>query len=435
MKKIFLTLISFLAVSVAVAQVDVQPLLSKLEKSNSYITHPKKSLKVSTWINRGNIYKEIGEANYNKLFIGQPVLVLTSALGQPTNAAAIPLEKIGNSEYAVYEYPNVTVYLDSEKNIAFFNDKNPAMVDAFDNALESYNKAIELNPDKASSVVDELKALSTAYLVRANNNFNLKNHEEAYADYIKSASILDMPFINDPTSAESYLWALYSSLGLGDNEKANIAIDKLLEKDYLMEGMTLYYAGVVKMNIEGLEDASEQMFMRGIQEFPSNKDMVPGLVSLYTKRGDDATKIIPLIIKAQEQNPDDINLIIQEGNAYIAINDFDNAIIAYDKAIVKDPTFFNALYNKGLAYYKMSDKCYKELNDIDYTNVSVAEAKNAEVLKYRKAAVEVFESAFELDSTNKSTIELLRALSFSLRDEDPIYMEKYNKYNELNKAL
>lgn len=435
MKKLLLSIAVLLAATtVTLAQSDVKALMTKLEKSNTEITDAKKMSKAATWVKRGDIYKSIGEANYDKVFAGQPVLVLVGALGQPTNVASIPIENIAGQMVKVYQYPTVTVYVDESDNVSFFEGATPAVENAFNQALECYNKALEVEPSQTKLVAKAYEGLIQAALIDGNNKFAVKKYAEAYAQYDIAAQLRDNKLIGQDAS-EIYFQMARAAMLLNDFPKADKNLDQMIAKNVLMDGTVLYFAGVVKGEIPGKEKDAEAIFVRGIKEFPSNAEMLQGLVNLYMKTGEDANKVIPYIKQAQEKEPKNINLVIQEGNAYVSMEDYATAISTYEKALVLDPNFFNALYNIGFAYYKMSDKAYKELNTIDYTNVTATKEKNDEVLKYRKMSVEALEKAIAVDPKSKNSAELLKALCFALRDEDPIYMEKYTKYNDINMSL
>ena len=420
----------------AMAQSNVDALMKRLERSNQDINNPKKADRPATWINRGEIYRQLGDANVSQLFVGQPANLMVSAMGNPLNADAIPVVKIGNEEYQKYDYPNVVVYLAPDNTVAMYEEKTPAFEGAFQKSIESYDKALQLDPNNQrnkDNVNAGLNTVVTSLLVKANNEFLLKEYAKAYDTYAMAAKLQDQ--MNDPRSSEVYFQMAVCAIMAMDYQKANTALDVLLAKKDYRDGAVLYYAGVVKSEIPEEYGHAEEIFKQGIQMYPDNSDMLNGLINLYIKKGESPDKIIPIIKQAQQKDPNNPNLILQEGNAYIAMDDYDNAIKAYDAAIAADPAFFNAVYNKGFAYYKLADQAYKELNDMDYTNVSATKAKNDEVLNYRKQAIEVLEQAYVMDNSNKSVVELLKALSFSMRDEDPKYLEMYEKFNEINKNL
>ncbi|MEG2122040.1 MAG: tetratricopeptide repeat protein [Rikenellaceae bacterium] len=437
MKKLLLSIVVlFAATTVVLAQSDVKALMIKLEKSNAEIKDPKKMEKASTWVKRGDIYKALGEANYDKVFVGQPVMVLVAAIGQPTNAASIPVEKIDNQMFKVYQYPTVKVFIDESDNVAFFEEAAPAIEKPFVNAVECYKKALEVEPSQSKLVAKSYEALIQATLVNGNNKFSLKKYAESYDVYDIAAQLRASGIVPDQGVDDIYFQLARTAMLMTDFPLANKNLDILVGRNFLMaDGTVLYFSGAVKSEIKGLEKEAEAIFVRGMKEFPDNKDMLQGLVNLYVRNGEPADKVIPYIKQAEEKDPKNVNIVIQEGNAYVAMEDYLTAISAYERALTMTPNFFDALYNKGYAYYKLSDKAYKDLNTIDYTNVTATNAKKDEVLKYRKASVEVLEQALIVNPKSKNSAELLRALCFALRDEDPIYMEKYNKYNEINKTL
>ena len=75
-----------------------------------------------------------------------------------------------------------------------------------------------------------------------------------------------------------------------------------------------------------------------------------GVINYYTSNEYDRT--IADYTKALKINPDDYETLKLRGNAYYDKGDFDRAIKDYSEALRIKPDYYNALYNRGNAYNK-----------------------------------------------------------------------------------
>ena len=95
---------------------------------------------------------------------------------------------------------------------------------------------------------------------------------------------------------------------------------------------------------------------------------------------------------------------------------------------------FASLYAAGMDYIAKGDKLEKEVGAKEYKNQSEYKADMNSVNNYYKSAVGLLETAYQLDSKHKPTVQALSMIAFRLRDEAGM-MAKYEKYKAALEAL
>ena len=91
-------------------------------------------------------------------------------------------------------------------------------------------------------------------------------------------------------------------------------------------------------------------------------------------------------------------------------------------------------FNLAMEYIQKGDDLEKAMNSRNYTNAAEQKADQQKVNNYYKSAVGFLETAYQLDSKHKPTIQALQLATFRLRDEAGM-MAKYEKYKAALEAL
>ena len=91
-------------------------------------------------------------------------------------------------------------------------------------------------------------------------------------------------------------------------------------------------------------------------------------------------------------------------------------------------------YNLAMAQIQKGDDLEKAMNSRNYTNAAEQKADQQKVNNYYKSAVGFLETAYQLDSKHKPTVQALQLATFRLRDEAGM-MAKYEKYKAALEAL
>ncbi len=202
------------------------------------------------------------------------------------------------------------------------------------NSLDAINKALELDTDKARI---HLK-LAEVYLI-------LKEYKKTHENIEKSFEI-------EPINPVAFFINGYSFLEEGDT---NLAIRNFQEavsqkQDYLD---AFYYLGLIfldkndKLAVEYLNNA--------LRIEPDNIEVLY-LLGLFFQEKEDTEKAIGYynrILKIDESNK-----FAHYNKAYIELvylEEFDNAIVNFTKAIESDPTYTDAYFNRGYCYELIND--------------------------------------------------------------------------------
>ncbi|MBQ5396149.1 MAG: energy transducer TonB, partial [Alistipes sp.] len=91
-------------------------------------------------------------------------------------------------------------------------------------------------------------------------------------------------------------------------------------------------------------------------------------------------------------------------------------------------------YNLAMAQIQKGDDLEKAMNSRNYTNAAEQKADQQKVNNCYRSAVGLLETAYQLDSKHKPTVQALSMIAFRLRDEAGM-MAKYEKYKAALEAL
>jgi tetratricopeptide (TPR) repeat protein len=141
------------------------------------------------------------------------------------------------------------------------------------------------------------------------------------------------------------------------------------------------------------------------------------------KKTEDAMKYLDMAIK---QDPDNATFHFAQGTLHEKMEQMDEAIAAYTKAINSDKEFFNAYYNLGALYYNEGVKQIEYANSIPTSENQRYQAELAKADEWFRKSLPYMEKCYELDPDDKMTLESLKNLYYRLKD-----MDNYNKMLEL----
>jgi tetratricopeptide (TPR) repeat protein len=210
-------------------------------------------------------------------------------------------------------------------------------------------------------------------------------------------------------------------------------LDKAIELGYEADGETYYYKFHCLYNLDDKEGALETL-KYAVGLYPNNNDIIEGLLQLYSTGDEDPTNLIPMVLKAIEQNPTNAGLQLGLASVYDKLGQVDNSIEAAKKAAALSPGDFYANYFDGFFTIKKGDAMDAELRTMTITsNNQYQEALNEVNAVYAKA-IAPLERAYEIDKSEIATVELLKNLTFRLREQDGINV-KFEKYDALYKSM
>jgi len=442
MKKTILTAFAALLVAVPAVQaqkVNESALLSKIEKCDADIADSKKNAKASTWLNRAKAYYDAAVEPTKSLFAGMDVAMLKLTVGDPLSTGTA---EVNGAACETLVYPYFTAYVKDGKVITWKQTKW-VYADAVDKAVESYNKAYELDPKQAEKVKLGLKQIGDFCSQVGNTNLDLGEYATAADAYVKAYEA-----VSGPAGGEADPMLLYYAGYLrtidGPNDPDSYVLGagylaQALEKGYADEEGNIYYYlfhcyyGQKESDSSFLLKAKDAL-LAGIGKFPKNERILDGLMQLYTseKGVGDPADLVTLIDAAIADNPENVDLWFGRGRIFYALKNYDESIASFSKIVELQPDYFEGNYYLGVFYTIKGDALNQEMNAKQYTSQAAYDADLAVVNQVYLAAVPWFEKAHELKPGDVDTLEFLKQLCFRLRDEEGM-MDKYQTYNVLYK--
>jgi len=180
-------------------------------------------------------------------------------------------------------------------------------------------------------------------------------------DYAKAAMLFDLQYAIGKNDYSKYSAAL--SYLLAENYEKSLSLYKDLYKSGYT-GVTEYFS--VKNNKTGQRERVTEkngMFMVKTPEYSDLKkektpdlrpEVIANILYVYGKMGKD-DEAITFINEAKKEDPNNINLIVGEGNYYLKKGDNAKFAAAMEKAVALQPNdkIFN--FNLGTAYYQLKN--------------------------------------------------------------------------------
>ncbi len=231
----------------------------------------------------------------------------------------------------------------------------------FDGAIESYDKAIELEPNSAET-----------YNNRGVAWRKKKEYDKAIADYNKAIEL-------KPDYAEAY-----NNRGVAWKKKKKY--DKAIE-DY-NKAIELEPNDASAYNNRGAAWIEKKEYDKAIKDCNKALELKPDFAYAYNNRGvawaekKEYDKAIENYNKAIELKPDYAEAYNNRGVAWKNEKEYDKAIKDYDKAIELDPNFTGAIHNRGVAIALQAAEELEEQFKIDRARKEKTKALIANIAFY-----------------------------------------------------
>lgn len=279
--------------------------------------------------------------------------------------------------------------------------------DPLNEALRSYNKALELNPkfEYADDITEKKKILAQQFADMGYVNYNLKNFAGALSAYEGVVAIM-------PNDTSSYFNAALCAERAGNVAKAKQFYTKLDEMQY--KDAKMYHSYAQLYLTEGDTTKALEVLSRGLSRFPEEKSILITQTNIYISSGKTA-EALNAINMAIEKDSTNANLYFAKGTLVEKTEKSkDAAIAAYKKAIELKADYFDAYYNLGALYFNDAAHLANEANSIKDNN-QYAKAKAVFEAKFKEAKP-YLEKAWELNPKDQSTMISLKQLYATIND-------------------
>ncbi|TVL76163.1 hypothetical protein A9X81_06160 [Brachyspira hyodysenteriae] len=287
----------------------------------------------------------------------------------------------------------------------------------YEEAIEDFNKIIELNPKDRD-----------AYFFRGLTKTGLKLYEEAIEDFNEAIKL-------NLKNWESYFARGVSKSSLKLYEEAIEDFNKSIELNSDNEE-AYFNRGIAKVKLARYEEAIVD-FNKTIKLNPKNEKAYfnRGIAKIESKK---YGKDIEDFNKAIELNPDNEEAYFNRGIAKVKLARYEEAIVDFNKSIELNPKNEKAYFNRGIEKIKLAryeeaivdfnkaiklNKNYEEA----YSNRGIAKVKLA---RYEKAIVD-FNKSIELNPDNEEAYSNRGIAKVKLARYEEAIVD-FNKVIELN---
>lgn len=394
----------------------------KMQKSDQTIQDPKKGSDPKIWIERAKLFQDIFDVNTQILRNGMPASELKLFYKEPKEIKNLEVAGAPVEQY-VYEKLNINLENGAVKSWQETQVMHP---DPLQEALNSYNKAIELDKEGKSKkkITEGLKELRNKFEKEALNEYNLKDFAKSYDAFKSMVDISENSLINNADTLIVYYTGITASEA-GKPAEAIKYFQKALALNYTSPSI---YLDLNKAHLaSGDSTQALTALQQGFQKYPDNVSILIELINYYLVKNQ-SREALEYLDKAKSSDPNNKSFYFAEGTLYDKMGESDNAIKAYNKSIELDPTYFDAYYNTAVVYYNTAVKLMEEaVNEPD--NKKYLEKKSVAEEEFKKA-IPYMEKASELNPKDISSLETLKALYYRLKMN-----EKLEQVNQKLKEL
>lgn len=431
MKKLFLILAATATTLAASSQTkELDNLNKRLTKSDQAVADAKKAGSVNTWIERADALMAASNAYTKELIAGFSIEQSLNLI--PDEPKEIVEVEVGGKAHKKYVFDNYDIYVDENGSVAFWNTKNEFRPGALNGAYEALKKAYEIDPSTFSS---KGYIVGTNLLNQFNTNgmnlYNLDKKAEAAELFVKAAETNQMLGTVDSVMIY-YAGVAYNEAGQYD--KALEYLNKARDIGYDQQGGVDSYIAYIQQQQGKTEDAIATLEAATVK-YPANNQLITQLIDLYvqTKRSPD--KVVAMLDKAKELDPNNSALYMLEGSLWEQMGESDKAEAAFIEATKVDPNNSIGYMNAGIMKARKGDKFIEQAQKLDINDVKGYNALIDQAIPLYDSAIELLEKAHELSPKDASVVNLLKGLYYQKKDEDAAAEAKFKHYNDLSKEL
>lgn len=437
MKKFFLTMLGAALMAApayaqttgtSAAKIDADKLRASIAKSDAEIADAKKNAKAATWIKRGELLLDIDGKPTAGLYAGMPENMLTVTFG--TGAASE--EKVGNQAYKVLTYEHFKAYMSPNATLEFFVPTTVVDPQALDKAYDAFKKGYEIDAKTAKKVGDGMRNIRLRSFETGGTLYGLQDYKGAAVNFRRAYNASAHPTSPSVDTLAIYYAGMSATYG-GDYAASLEDLDKAAALGYEADG-DLYRLRFVDIYTLDRKEESLEVIKEGIAKYPGNEDLIDMATRYYAENEGDPSSLIPLVQAAIDKSPDNSNLVLGLARIYDKLGQTDNAITTIKKAVALNPSDMIGHLLEGLFIVKKGDEMNAAAGKQTTTSAAQMQKLYDEANNVFREAIVPLEKAFAIDATNIATVELLKNVTYRLREE-PDIQAKFEKYDALFKEM
>lgn len=435
MKKILFLVIAA-AISMTAFGQSREQVQKKLDKAIEASRNEKKAAKFATWFNLGNAYAEAFRQPSKEIWSGMPAAQVKMLIGNQKVLSSTQ-KTLQGVTYVVDVYEDKEIYYNPAGVLEMVVVTKPVCEgDLLASAYEAYMRAADLDEKgtRKNDIAQALMMLKNDAMNDAVTEYMLGNFALASEKFEKTFRFVDNPLVNVVDTMAIYNAALTAQMA-SQNQRAIDLFNRCVEIGYVQDG-AIYSNLAELLKQEGKVDEAKALLNKGFQTYPSNQSILVSLINLYIETNDDPSKVLELIRAAQQNEPENASLYYAEGNVFLNMKKYEDAIRCYRKSFEVDPSYIFGIYAVGNTYFEMALDAQNRMDQLDLTDMSSYEALSKEFEECLMNAIEPFEQAFQLTDQLDFQVPIadgLKQIYFRFRDKDPKYQAAYEKYEQFLK--
>ena len=300
-------------------------------------------------------------------------------------------------------------------------------------AFKSYLKAIELDTKNkfSSSVRIKLQLLIHDLTSQAETAFNTQNYDVALASFEQILAIEDAPVYKaeSPNLVDTVIIynAALTAYSAKKFDKA-IGYYKIAAK-YKYNGAQTYERLSESYLSKKDTTGALEIMQQGLKDYPGNSTILVQLINIYEKanRLNEAMKYLDMAISKEPNNE---SFYLFRGILLDRMNNSEEAIKSYLKAIELKPGNFDAFFNLGIVYYNLGVIQIDVANSVPSNQPEKYEAEKVKADLEFKKALPYLEKAHEIKTEDRSLLEALKNVYYRLQ-----LLDKYEAMIESLKRM
>lgn len=440
MKRITLFLfLLFAGLTYALGQmegINYQALEDKLAKSNKNLQDEKKAGSVKTWYERAKLLEDIADVNVQYLRNNMKNTEIKLYFKEPKE---IKSYTDGKEEY-IYDR---IVFTFENGNLKYWNETNPILPNAEEEAFTAYQKVKELDTEGKyeKKIIDGYKNLRTIHNKNALNFYYQKDYANSYKSFDQYCKLGEIKGVTEKIDT---IFIFYTGITAQSAKMYDEAINYFNKTKALNYKEPLLYTALRACYLaKGDTIKSIEILKEGLEAYPSNVDILIELINYYLSKGE-SNKALDYLQKAKEQDPTNKSYYFAEGTLYDKKGELDKAVEAYSKACSMDSLYFDSFYNLGVLYFnngvKLTEAAQNEMDNKKYTEKKrIADEEFKKALPYMEKAYNIVletplssnpEENKTVQDNKRAALENLKTLYYRLK-----MTEQFEKTNQLLKEL
>lgn len=256
-------------------------------------------------------------------------------------------------------------------------DDNP-----IEKSLVSFQKALLIEPN------DKQSAKEITDLYNPAITYGLKLYKENKLESALSAFEIGQNL--KPNDLFTLIYCEYISFSLKKNEKYKSVLQRLINiplEDYNNYNggkeennkinKQVYYAKLANYFKDEEKDLvkADVYCKKGLKEFPDENILRSTLLDIYFK-GNKFNEAIGEAKALIQKNPNNSRAYFNLGVIYENLGQTNNLIDAYEKAVLLDPKYYDALYNLGAYFYNRGAEILNNYSAIDSNKITQSDKAN-----------------------------------------------------------